>query len=147
MRHCYMLFHRRFVEIDKERDRIHATILCGFFSSRKKCKETLPEYLKQPGFIDYPDDFHIEKVTANIDDYNKIPGEFEQSVFFLSHEWYDGVYDHITRLGYYSTKKLAENAMKSYGLESDFLEHLDDFNIGEYDIDDREWTEGFFTWA
>ncbi|MPM62378.1 hypothetical protein SDC9_109249 [bioreactor metagenome] len=147
MKYIYKLEHKRIVEIDdKTGEIIHSTILIGFFSSKGRCEEIILQYLEQPGFKDYPDDFIIKRITADVDDFNKIAGEFISSVFYLSHEYYDGVYDHISNLGYYSTKLLAEKAQIRYLIEPDFIEHSDGFCISEYEIGEGEWKEGFFTY-
>ena len=145
MKFVYKLEHKRIAEInDDTGEKIPCTKLLGFFPSEEKCKEIIPLYLDQPGFRDYPDDFIIEKIEADVDDYNGTAGEFNASVFYLSHEYYDGVYDHISHPGYYSTQKLAEQAQQRYQLEPEFIAYPDGFCIAEYKIGKREWKEGFF---
>jgi len=147
MRFAYKLEHKRIAEVDNETgEKIPCTKLLGFFPSEEKCKEIIPLYLNQPGFKDFPDDFVIEKIEADVDDYNKTAGEFDTSVFYLSHEYYDGEYDHISNLGYYSTQKLAEQAKKRYELEPELIAYPDGFCIDECKIGKREWKEGFFTY-
>lgn len=148
MNFAYKLEHKRLLEIDSDGDRVCATKLLGFFSSEEKCRAVVSDYLKLPGFKDYPDDFVTEKVSADIDDYNYNIGDFGSSVFYLEHEWYDGEYDYVTGLGYYSSMKAAENATALYRLETEFSEHPDGFAVGEFKIDKREsgWEEGFSTY-
>ena len=147
MKFAYKLEHKRTVEIDdKTGEIISCTILLGFFSSEERCKEIIPQYLEQPGFKDYPNDFVIKRVEADVDDFNEIAGEFESSVFYLSHEYYDGEFDHISDLGYYSTQLLAEKAQIKYQVEPDLIGYPDGFCITEYEIDESEWKEGFFTY-
>ena len=147
MRFAYKFVHKHTVEIEPATgESIHSTCLLGFFSSEIKCKEAIPYYLKQPGFKDYPDDFVIEEVEADIDDFNDNGGEFESIVFYLSHEYYDGEYDYVTDLGYYSSRQLAEKALIKYQADSDLAKHPDGFCINECKIDKREWLEGFFTY-
>jgi len=146
MKYAYKFEHKHLVEIDKSGEKIYSTNLLGFFSSEEKCKELIPEYLKQPGFIDYPDGFIIEKIEADVDEYNEIAREFESSVFYLSHEWYDGEFDHISHLGYYSTNEIAKKAQIRYHLDPKYIKHLDGFCIDDYKIDEKWWTEGFFTY-
>ena len=45
-----------------------------FLSTEKLCKDTILFYQQKPGFKDYPQDFVMEKVEADIDDFNHIPG-------------------------------------------------------------------------
>lgn len=148
MRYIYKLTHRKLVETGVETsEKIYDTKLLGFFSSRKKCKEIIPLYLEQPGFKDYPDDFCIEKIEADVDEYNEIPGEFGDYVFFVSHEWYDGEYDYISNLGYYSTLGKAEEAKEMYKRAPELIDYPDGFCIDAYKINKREWKEGFFSWG
>lgn len=147
MKFAYKLEHKRTVEIDdKTGEIISSTILLGFFSSEERCKEIIPQYLEQPGFKDYHNGFIVKRAEADVDDFNEIAGEFETSVFYLSHEYYDGEFDHISNLGYYSTKFLAEKAQIKYQVEPDLIGYQDGFCITEYEIDESEWKEGFFTY-
>lgn len=145
MKLVYKLTHERLVEIDpKTGERITNTKLLGFFSSEDKCHEAVDYYLTQMGFKDYPDDFIIEIVEADIDDYNQASGQFGNYVYFLSHEYFDGEYDYISDLGYYSTRQKAKKAMERNLKEPDFLNHKDGFCIDKYLINEKEWQEGFF---
>lgn len=147
MKFVYKLEHKRLVEVeDKTREKIHDTKSLGFFKSEEECNEIISLYLDQPGFKDYPDSFFVEKIEADINDFNDISGEFGSSFFQLWHEWYDGEYDHISNLGYYSTKELAEKALINYQLDPEFIDHPDSFDICECEIGLRGWTEGFFTY-
>jgi len=69
------------------------------------------------------------------------------SVFFISHEWYDGEYDHITDIAVYSSLSKAENALEKLKHNSKFINNKDGFTIDEYIIDEDEWKEGFFTYS
>jgi len=145
MQFAYELIHSYLVEIDKETgEEARSTNLLGFFETEEKCKEHIPFYVTLEGFCNYPDDFFIEKVTADINDYNDEPGEFDSVVYSLEHEWYDGEYDHCTYLGYYSSREHAEEALLLYQLEPRFRGHLDDFMIYESPIGERGYTCGFF---
>jgi len=146
MKYGYKLEHKKFVELDEDNEKVFNTKSLGFFSSEEKCKDVIPKYLEQPGFKDHPNGFVIEKVEADIDDFNEVAGDFKSSVFYLSHEWYDGEYDHVSRLGYYSTQQKAEKAQALYSLEPEFIDHPDGFCIDEYALNERGWTEGFFTY-
>lgn len=98
------------------------------------------------GFREYPNDFVVEIIEANVNDYNEISGEFKNQVYYLSHEWYDGEYDYVSDLGYYSTRQKAEMAKSLYQFDSEFIEHQDGFEIEEYTIDIMAWKEGFVSW-
>lgn len=144
MRFAYKFEHKRLVEVDNEtEEKTYNTKLLGFFKSEENCQELIPEYIKKPGFCDYPNDFFIEKIEANINDFNDIAGSFESSVFYLTHEWYDGEFDYVSDLGSYSTEELAIKAQVRYQLDPSFFEHPDGFCISEYVIGENEWTEGF----
>jgi hypothetical protein len=146
MRIVYRLEHNCIVEIDeKTNEEIHDTKLLGFFKSKIECEEIIPLYSNQPGFIDHPESFAIVEIEANVDDYNECVGEFGSSVYYLSHEFYDGTYDHVSRLGYYSDYLAAEKALKRYQQEPEFSDKQEGFYIAECKIGKREWTEGFFT--
>lgn len=142
-----MLKHKHIIEIDKiTGEEICDTKFLGFFSPKKKCKEVIKYYLKQPGFRDYPDGFFYEIVDANIDDYNDIVCEFDKYVYYLTHEWYDGEYDYVTDLGFYSTRKKADMSEKKYRLEPEYLEHQDGFCVAKHKINEMEWKEGFYSY-
>lgn len=147
MKLVYKLEHKRTIEIDENTgEKISTTKLLGFFSSEKKCNDIILQYLLQPGFKEFPNDFNIEQINANIDKYNDIPDDFNMTVFYLSHEYYDGSFDYISDLGYYSKKTLARKAQEKYQLEPEFAEHPDGFCVSEYKIDEGEWKEGFFVY-
>ena len=144
MKYAYKFEHKRIIEVSKENgEKIYNTKLLGFFQSEEKCKELIPEYLKQPGFRDHPDDFVIEEVEADVNDFNDVPGEFKSSVFHLTHEWYDGEFDYVTDLGSYSAEELARKAKIEYQLDPDYIDHPDGFCISKYIIGEHEWAEGF----
>lgn len=68
-----------------------------------------------------------------------------KSVFLLWHTNPLPDQDDEKLLGVFSSNELALDAKKkSEGLEG-FRDHLDGFEIVEYDLDKRKWTEGFFT--
>ena len=46
---------------------------------------------------------------------------------------------------FYSTKEKAEKAMENYKKLPGFKDFLDGFNIDEYEINKKCWSEGFFT--
>ena len=147
MRFAYQLLHKHFIELDEETgDEICDTKFLGVFSSRKKCKEVIPYYIQQPGFCDHPKRFFIERIEADVNDFNDTPGEFSSVVYTLEHEWYDGEYDHVTKLGYYSSQEKAEAAQADYASDPDLKDHPDDFMIGKCVIDRMEWKEGFCSW-
>lgn len=148
MKKAYKLVHKHLAGISIiSKEKIYDTKILGFFSSEEKCKEAIQLYKSQPGFKRHLKSFFIEEVEADINCFNDIPGDFDKNVYFLSHEWYDGKYDYVSYLGYYSTKQKAEEAKKTYRTDSDFVEHPEGFEIGEFEIDEREWTEGYFTYA
>ena len=139
----YMLKHKLLVEIDEETgEEVCDTSLLGFFSSEDNCENAIASYLEMPGFCEYPDRFFIEEVDADIDYYNDIVGEFEKYVYYLSHEWYDGEYDYVTNVGFYSTRKKANNAMKKYAKSEEFKKHKDGFCIDQYLINEMHWRYG-----
>lgn len=147
MNFVYKLTHEYIVEKELETgEKICDIKLLGFFATCERCKEVIAYYTNQPGFRAFPDDFVVEKVEADMDDFNEVVGDFKSSVFYLSHEWCDDDYDYISHLGYYSSHKNAHKAMALYQMESDFQKHLDGFCVDEYKIDKCEWTQGFFTY-
>ena len=145
MRNVYELCHRRMLE-DLGEEKVHETKLLGFFSSEEKCQDAMSYYIEQPGFQQHPDAFEIFEIEADVDENNNIPGEFGNKVFYLSHEWYDGEYDYVTDVGYYSTQEKAEAALRSIQVDEEFIEHQDGFVIDEYIIDEMQWKEGFCRW-
>lgn len=145
MREVYELLHRYVVE-EVDGEAVQETKLLGFFSSKQKCQEAISYYITQEGFEKYPDNFVIDKIEADIDDYHDIPGDFEGKVYFLSHEWYNGEYDYVTYVGYCSTRQKAEDSKMLVQLEEEFSEHQNGFWIDEYIIDQMEWKEGFCSW-
>ena len=146
MKCVYKLQHKRYIETDSAtQEKVFSSLLLGFFSSKSKCKNMIQYYLQKPGFNEYPNDFVFEPVYADADDYNDSVGEFDVFVFYLSHEYYNGKYDIISDLGYYSTRKSAEDSLSRYIIENENKNHPDGFCIDEYKIDNPEWLEGFFT--
>lgn len=136
-----MLAHSR-----KVYDDANDTKLIGFYSTRENALNVIERYKSIIGFRDHPDDFFMEEWKANIDDYNEVCGEFGNTVFYLSHEYYDGVeYDYITNLGVYSTPEKAKEAIEKYKKQQQFAMHPLSFNIDEYELDKDNWIEGFNT--
>lgn len=146
MQQVYILCHKRVLEILDE-EKVHETKLLGFFSSEEKCAKAIAYYITQPGFQKYPDDFEICTVEADVDEHNSIPGSFSSKVYYLSHEWYDGEYDYVTRIGYYSTPEKAEAAKCTLQNDPEFIDHPDGFCVDEYTVDEMEWKEGFCSLA
>lgn len=139
-----MLRHIRIVGNDSETgEEISDTKLLGFFESEKLCKEKILFYIQQPGFKDHVEGFVIEEVTADVDEYNDVPGEFKQYVYFLSHEYYDGQYDNIANIGYYSKLENAKKAEEKYMFNLEFRNHSEGFSIGQYEINQAYWKFGF----
>ena len=68
MKYVYKLQHTRKVEDVYEG--VTDTKFIGFFSTKKKATETIEKYKQFEGFRDYPDDFMIEKVELDFDDYD-----------------------------------------------------------------------------
>ena len=145
MKVIYELVHERILQIVNE-EKICDIKRLGFFSTEEICNKAINYYVKQPGFNQYPDGFVMNKIKADIDAYNEIPGEFEDKVYYLSHEWYDGEYDYVTNIGYYSTQCKAESAKTLMQFAEEFIEHQEGFIVDEYRIDEMEWKEGFYCW-
>lgn len=144
MESVYLFQHKRLIEIEPQTgEKVYDTKILGFCSTEEKCKELIPFYLQLEGFRDYPDDFFIEEVKADIDGFNDAPGEFGKYVYYLSHEYYDGEYDNITDIGYYLTQQKAEETIRNYKSEPEFLLYPDGFEIGRYEIDQTYWKYGF----
>ena len=146
MNKTYMLIHKRLVERHSDSENVYSTMLLGFFSSDTKCEEAIQYYLKKPGFKDYPDDFKIKTVYADVDDFNGIVGNFVKSVFYLSHEYNDSGYDYVSNLGFYSSEERAVAALKRYKAGDEYVNCPDGFSIDKYEIDHTEWNEGFFVY-
>ena len=146
MKKVYKLVHKRFIEFSADtNEKVYCTKLLGFFSSKQKCRDIINCYLQKPGFKDFQNDFQEEIVHADTDDFNGSIGEFRGSVFYLAHEYFDGEYDNVSDLGYYSTYENAEKILSEYRENPEFINYPDGFSIDEYEIDKPEWTEGFFT--
>ena len=64
MAYVFKLIHQRYVEDDAT-----STIMIGFYSTHKKAKEVIERYKKIVGFKDYPNDFIIEKMEIDFDDF------------------------------------------------------------------------------
>lgn len=146
MKYVYKLTHKNFVENDKDGESVFDTKLLGFFSSEKMCSKSISFYKQLPGFKNEPNSFTVEKAEADVNDFNTASGEFDKCVYYLTNEWYDGKYDHVTVLGCYSTYKKAMDAKKLYEKDSELSAHAEGFCIDEYIIDHKEWPEGFSKW-
>lgn len=142
MKKAYELLHRHVVEIADDEE-VCDTKLLGLFSTEEKCQEAIKHYTTQPGFEAYPDCFEINVIEADVDEYNDEVGEFSETVYLLSHEWYDGEYDYITYIGYYSTREKAEKVLALFENNERFIEHQDGFDISVYNFDEMMWEEGF----
>lgn len=55
-------------------DGAKSTSLIGFYSTRKKSKKVIGKYKKITGFKDFPNDFVIEKMEVDFDDFDFIEG-------------------------------------------------------------------------
>ncbi len=69
MTFLYRLLHKRKVEKDTDGSWICDTKEIGIYSTRKKAEETIERYKTITGFQDYPDDFVINEVELDFDDY------------------------------------------------------------------------------
>ena len=70
-KYVYRLQHRKKVEPD-ENGWVYDSKLIGYFSTRQKALKTIQRYKTMTGFKDYPDDFVIEKLEVDFDDYDFI---------------------------------------------------------------------------
>lgn len=68
----------------------------------------------------------------------------EKIVYLLQHsyETKDGA-EHTKTLGIFSSRESAEKAISEYRVLPGFKEMPDNFFIDGYELDKREWTEGF----
>ena len=62
-------------------------------------------------------------------------------VYLLEHIYELEGHDEVRTLGIYSSKEKAEEAILYYKKLSGFKNLLDGFNIDEYEINERCWTE------
>ena len=65
--HVYMLKHARLVEEGATNGK-----LIGFYSSMDKVNEVIERYKHITGFKDYPDDFVVEEMEVDFDDFDFI---------------------------------------------------------------------------
>ena len=70
-------------------------------------------------------------------------------VYLLEHSYQqiDGDYDttETKTLGIFSSKEEAEKAVEFYKTLPGFKDYTDCFNIDKYELNEKEWTEGFVT--
>ncbi len=71
MKYVYCLTHNKKVEPDGD-GWICDTKSLGYFSTRAKAKKAIQFYKTVIGFKDHPNDFEIEKVPVDFDDYDFI---------------------------------------------------------------------------
>ena len=69
--YVYKLIHSRKIEY-KDGEWICCTIGIGVYSSLENAQKTIEQYKNITGFKDYPDDFKIEKIEVDFDDYDFI---------------------------------------------------------------------------
>jgi len=67
MEQVYMLTHARPVE-----EGVTDDILIGFYSSADKAGEVIERYKLITGFKDYPDNFIVEEMEVDFDDFDFI---------------------------------------------------------------------------
>lgn len=70
MIYVYKLEHNKKVELDLDGKWIMDTKMIGFFSSEEKCQQVINHYKTIEGFKEYPNDFMIEKITVDFDDFD-----------------------------------------------------------------------------
>ena len=70
MQYVYQLLFKHKVEQDIDGRWIYSTIGIGIYSTKEKAKETIERYKHITGFQDYPNDFIINKVELDFDDYD-----------------------------------------------------------------------------
>lgn len=71
MKYVYCLHHNHKIEPDGDKW-ICDTKSLGYYSTRAKAKKAIQFYKTVIGFKDYPNDFEIEKVPVDFDDYDFI---------------------------------------------------------------------------
>ena len=64
MKFVYMLSHSRAFN-----EETRSTILIGIYSSIEKAEDTISRYKSIEGFCDYPNDFSIEEMEVDFDDF------------------------------------------------------------------------------
>lgn len=136
----YKLEHKRVVDYYNN-EFIYSTITIGYYSSCYIIQETISRYINIEGFKDYPKDFVIEKFKVNR---SKIIGN---KIYELTHTYEDSDgYDNVVYLGVYPSIKDAYSKIDKIKTSKPYSEHLDNFIIDEYIINEDNWCEGFFTY-
>ncbi|EFB74874.1 DUF7336 domain-containing protein [Subdoligranulum variabile] len=69
-----------------------------------------------------------------------------QEVYVLQHSYaLQNGCDETKLLGVFSSEDKAQQAIEMYRTLPGFCEHSQDFHLDKYLLDERYWTEGFFT--
>lgn len=69
-----------------------------------------------------------------------------QEVYVLQHSYaLQNGCDETKLLGVFSSEDKAQQAIEMYRTLPGFCEHLQDFHLDKYLMNERYWTEGFFT--
>ena len=133
----YRLFNIHQTEQDRKEDCRGDVKIIGYFRTPSDCRAAMEKLADKPGF-NLPDArFEIEKIRVR----GGNPGR--DAVYSLTHESYDGVYDHVTRIGVYATRKKAVRTWLRVRKSRRFRRHPTGFSLLEERIGVVGWEEGF----
>ena len=115
----------------------------GYFSTRKKAKESINLYVDQPGFRDYGlDCYIIFKFRVRFD--YKLEDKSGIVLYELSHEYEDEYFDYGKVFGLYQSKEAAQMELNKQKKKRSYSKYPDNFCIAKCKIDfNLGWREGF----
>lgn len=68
-----------------------------------------------------------------------------KKIYYVQHDFEQDGYDFVTEIGVFSTEEKAKEIVEKLKNHPKFETYKNGFSIQKYTIDDRKWTEGFFT--
>ncbi len=117
----------------------------GHFSSEEKANAAIQMLQYKPGFVDYKDGFHCEKIEV---EFGANDFECEEiTLYELSYEEnYDDGTDHYIIFGVFSSVTAASEEQLRLFHSNENNYSAENFHIASINVDTIGWIDGFDSW-
>ena len=146
--YVYYVFHNRIIGNDPVGQPIYDEKDIGLYSTQKNADNAVNHFKYLPGFVQFPNDFHIQRRRCYVADKKGKTKQNNTVIYMPYHECYDSEndYDSVTKGCFFLDKNEAEKVIEEWKKDHILSQHPEGFNILEYKLDSDNilWSEGFF---
>lgn len=146
--YVFYVFHSHIVSDDLDTQPIYDEKDIGLYSTQKNANNAVNRFKYLPGFVQFPNHFHIQRRRCYIAD-KRIENKQKNTIIYMPyHEFYDSEkdYDSVTKGCFFLEKNEAEKIIEEWKKDRILSQYPEGFNILEYKLDSDNilWSEGFY---